>query len=162
MTVYHENAEATNQNMRVLQLEHNNNILMQELSDMHEHVDLSRREHAAQLSGLNNIQEEYARERECAAQHRALNEKMREELEEQRQQLQSAEIATHSAYAESDKLRDMINELRTDAELCEEEHASRLEELKYLLNEERNKTARSVTDAQYASSKIEQELRVRK
>jgi len=127
VTVYHENAEATNQNMRVLQLEHNNNILLQELSDMHEHVDLIRREHSNQ--GLQSLQDELAQERERYANERAFNEQMRVELDETRAALQTSETNAKEAYLEGERLRIVVRDSSANAEAREAAYAARSEEL---------------------------------
>ena len=123
--------------MRVLQLEHNTNVLLQELSDMHEHADKTRREHATQLATMHALQEDVAHER-TAAEH------LRYEMSEQGAALAKAEAESRSARYEVAQLQERtaaMDKTRTLAMDAVERSSSAVHDLQRQLAEERNRSA---------------------
>jgi hypothetical protein len=109
VTIYHQKGEVAQQNMRMLQLEHNTNVLLQELSDMHEHADKTRREHAAQLTSMHTLQEDLSQER-------AANVQLRIMVAEQGTALTKTDAASRAAQSEVADLRERI--VLMDIEVC--------------------------------------------
>lgn len=135
VTVYHENAEATNQSMRLLQLEHNNNILMQELSDMHEHVDKTRRDYASQLASVHTLRDELKnaearliQERVFATQQSERSKDLCMQVYELQARLAEAEGEVHRVEQEGEQIRHMMEEMaiESDARESQDQEVGRL------------------------------------
>jgi hypothetical protein len=137
VTIYHQKGEVAHQNMRVLQLEHNTNVLLQELSDMHEHADKTRREHVTQLASMHSLQEDVAQER-AATTH------LRRTMSEQGTSLAKAESDFRTARAEAAQLQERIvamdAELRNLAMDTAEKSGAAILEVRVQLGEERNRS----------------------
>jgi chromosome segregation ATPase len=125
VTVFHENAEAVHQNMRVMQLEHNTNVLLQELSDMHEHADMTRREHSVQLASVHSLQDEITHERKVTSQLRSA--------------LSAAENETREAHKEAEQLQELVSLMDSDMRTMISEKESKVGGVQSLLAEERER-----------------------
>lgn len=124
--------------MRVLQLEHNTNVLLQELSDMHEHADKTRRDHAAQITALHALQEDIAQERATTIQ-------LRRDMSEQCDALTKAEAEARAAHSEIAQLQERIavmdNEVRKLAMEAAEKSGAAMQDVQRQLTDERGRSA---------------------